>query len=54
MILIVLLRCLVNMWWFKLLHLLFSCEGAALEGLTEVSGSQTMVHIVMHLYVPSL
>ena len=32
----------------------FSCEEAALEGLTDVSGSQTIVYNVMHLYVPSL
>ena len=34
--------------------LVFSCEEAALEGLTDVSGSQTIVYNVMHLYVPSL
>ena len=38
----------------KKLHNVFSCEEAALEGLTDVSGSQTIVYIVMHLYVPSL
>ena len=35
-------------------YFIFSCEEAALEGLTEVSGSQTIVYIVMHLYVPSV
>ena len=33
---------------------LMCCEGAALEGLTEVSGWRLILLIVMHLYVPSL
>ena len=36
------------------MYLIFSCEEAAREGLTEVSGSQRIVHIEMHLDVLSM
>ena len=41
-------------WCIVYKHVIFSCKEAALEGLTDVSGSQTIDYNVMHLYVPSL